>query len=270
MRFLKKSIYRKRRAPRKRSAVGKKGSSVSVAVKKYVNRTIHKNVENKIKVLSGGFNFGSVSGSPTMNVIPMLPYTGNMLIDQGVKQGQRIGNTIKVRSLRFNYVLRPAVYDVTVNPAPVPCDIQMLFGNVKADPGLLPNATDFQSLFQLGNTSSPPIGYLTDLIQPYNNDYWDIRKTCLHKIGYSSITGTGGTASTQYLANNDYKFNVVRKIDLTKQCPKTLKFDDTGTSISGRNLYFMIQGVAANGVTLASTSKPMSIDFEVILEYEDA
>jgi len=55
----------------------------------------------------------------------MLPYTGYGTIPQGVTQGTRIGNTVKVKKLMLSYVLRPTSYNATFNAFPQPVEVDL-------------------------------------------------------------------------------------------------------------------------------------------------
>lgn len=122
----------KRKTLRKKSVRGgRKSSAVSSAVKTYVKRTLHSAIENKCVQINAGSNFGNVFESPDLNAYPMCPLTAFWTIPQGVGQGGRIGNVIKIRKVRLNYILRPTPYDALVNPAPQPSEIQMFLGFVK-------------------------------------------------------------------------------------------------------------------------------------------
>lgn len=243
---------------------------VSLAVQNYVKHSIAKNVENKSVQINGGVSFGSVNESPDFNAYPMCPLSGYWSIPQGVTQGSRIGNTIKPKSVRLSYVLRPTYYDATYNPNPTPCEVQLLLGYVKNSPSNAPVATDIGQLFQSGSSVTAPVGSLRDIISIVNRDYWVIKKRWTHKIGYASNTGTGGIGAQAFLANNDFKYNVVKTINITKMIPATISFNDASVSATTKNLFFMYYAVSANGAVLASPYTPCNIEFWVDFSYEDA
>jgi hypothetical protein len=267
--------FKKRRAYKKRSVKnyargGKKSSVVSSAVKKYVKRTIHKNIENKKVQYVVNKNFGSVVASADMNIFPMMPLTGSMIIEQNITQSGRVGNSINVRKCTLAYTLFPKPYDATTNAIPVPLEVQFFLGHVKRYKGTLPTASDMGYLFQSGSSSSAPAGVLADLIAPINTDHWRIFKTWRHKLGYANYTGTGNQATFQSMNNNDFKLNYTRKMDITKYCPKTVKFDDNLNTSNSNGLYLFYQCVSAVGSTLNAVTLPANINFEVNLDYEDS
>jgi len=269
--MLKKRSYRGRRLRKRSSAVGRKRSSVSVAVKKYVKSIVHKEAENKCIQLNYTTSLYSVTGSTTLNAFPISPYASYMAITQGVGQAGRVGNKIRTRKLMFNYVLRPLSYDATINTLPQPMEIQMIFGRTRNSPALLPAAADVQQMFQGSNGVIQPTGTLEDLCLPFNDDYWDIVKVVRHKLGYAESAGTGGSATSQYFSNNDFKMNVIRKLNLTKYIPKLLKYNDATNSPTSKGLFLFINVIPAGGSSpFGPTQLPCRIHSYINFEYEDS
>jgi len=267
----KKSLYRKRRSV-KRSKYSPRRSSVSVAVKKYVNRTIHSNIENKCAQVQWSQSLGGATGSSTLYAFPMTPYAGYMSISPTVLQNGRVGNTIKTRKLTFNFVMSPLQYNATTNPYPTPLEVQMIFGYAKDDSAVIPTPTDITNLFQAGSSSSAPTGLLTDLCLDFNKDAWHISKVMKFKLGYGSFNASpGGQANLGYTTNNDFKLNVVKRINLTKYCPKTIKFNDSTTLPQNKGLFCMINVLNALGNSVIPVNQLVCrIDGYVNYEYEDA
>lgn len=248
----------------------KKKMAVSSVVKSYVNRTIHKNIENKCVQINGGYSFGNITESPDMNAYPMCPLNTFWTISLGTGQGARIGNSIRTRKVYLNYVLRPLGYDALTNPNPQPCEVQMMLGYLKLTPGTLPVAADFNQLFQAGSSVSAPVGSLRDIVSVINTDYWVIKKKWTHKIGFAEYSGTGSEAVVQYRANNDFKLNVVKRLDITKFIPKHISFNDANPTAMTKNLFLMHQAVASSGGTFGSTTLQANIEFWIDFHYEDA
>ncbi len=268
--MLKKRSSTKKLGYRKRRAVGKRKSSVSAGVKKYVKRALHTTIENKCVQVNGGNSFSGVQESPEFNAYPMCPYNGYWTIPQGVGQGGRIGNQIKTRKVTLNYVLRPLPYQASSNPAPQPCEVQLMLGYVKNTPCFLPIPGDINQLFQSGSSVTAPVGSLRDIISVVNTDYWVIKKRWTHKIGYAYNGGTGANNGNQFFANNDFQLNVVKKIDMTKFIPKTHIFNDSFGSTNTKNLFLMYYAVPSDGGTYSSTGLVANIEFWVDFHYEDA
>jgi len=264
----KRRNFKKKGVPLRRKATKRTG--VSPALKKYVKKMIHVNTENKVVNFNQSVDFGSYVNDPTMRCFPILPYAGYNTIGQGITQGTRIGNEIKIRKVTLNYVLTPKGYDATTNTFPAPTEVELFLGRVKLTPGELPIAADFSVLFQQGASSASPGGNLGDLIADVNTDYWCIKKRWRHKIGYAGYTGSGSIASLQYYSNNDFKMNVVKKMDITSLCPKTLKFNDSNNSVQGPNLFFFYQGMHAQSGNGGASTLMCNIKYWMTIHYEDA
>lgn len=264
---IKKRLLRKKRTLKKRIAKPK----ISLAVKKYVKRTVHAQIENKcIQINPGQFGFGNVLESPDFNAYPMAPLSTFWTVSPGVGQGARVGNVIKVRKVMLNYILRPAPYDATTNLNPQPSEVRLILGYVKNAPASLPITTDIQQLFNVGSSSTSPVGTLKDLISVYNTDYWNIKKSWTHKLGFANNQGTGGSPGVNYHANNDFKYNAMKRLDITKFMPKTCVFNDAAGTTNTKNLFFMMYAVAAGGGTYTATTLPVFIDYWIDFAYEDA
>lgn len=267
------AVYRKKRMIRKKRIVKskiRKSKSVSIAVKKYVKKALGNAIENKSVAVSGSNEFGSIAEQSDMNVYPMMPYTGYITIPQGVTQGTRTGNQVKVRRVTLNYALHPLQYNATTNPTPQPIEVLMYLGNIKRAKGDIPAPPDFSNLFQLGGTSTAPTGTIIDTCFEINKDFWDIKKAWSHKLGYANYDGTGTSGNFQRYANNDFKLSVVRRLDITKLCPANLKFDDSNTTVQGNNLFLFYQAVSANGNSLSATQQVAKINYFITITYEDA
>jgi len=270
--FKKRRIYAKK-APKKSRAFrgGRKSSVVSSAVKSYVKRTLHTQIENKNVQFNDATNVGNITAQPTLNCTPLTPYAGLVNITQGVGSANRTGNEVKTRKVMLKYVIFPRPYHVTDNTAPRPCYLQLFLGYVKNSSGITPIASDFSQLYNYNNTVNPVLGQLFDLNQTINSDYWCIKKYWTHKIGYSTmLNASGGSPINASLSNNDFPMSVVRKLDITKFYPKTLKFNDVSQTISGPGLFFFWQCIAADGTTLASSQLPITFEWQLGLEFEDA
>jgi len=263
-------IKNKRRKPLRKKNNKKTGQpSVSLTIKKYVNTAIHKMAENKCVQIQGSRSFGTILQSPDLGVYPLAPLSTFWTIGQGVGQGQRIGNQLKTRRVMLNYVLRPNFYNATSNDQPLPQEVNMFLGYVKNTPSQLPIASDFSFLYQNGNTTSAPSGTVRDLISVINTDYWVIKKRWTHKIGYASNTGSGSIPQAAYLANNDFKMNVVKRMDITKYLPRTISFQDTAITSLQKNLFFFQQSIMATGNLGSAIQQPTNIDFWIDYQYED-
>lgn len=258
-----KSGRKSQRGKRKRS------SQVSSKVKKYVKKQIHKNIENKMINTQVGKNVGSYLSNNDLQMQPVLPYTSLFSLSQGVLSNNRIGNQVRTRKVTLNYVLRPRGYSATNNTLPQPSIVQLFLGRYKQASGVLPGVLELGTLFQSGNSSFGPTSSLDDLCCDIG-DAWDIKKVWIEKVGNSCFNGTGNQPDRQSYQNNDFALNVVRRMNITKYCPKTLRFNDATVSPQGPNLFFFYQAIATDGGVYPAGQYPVYIHYWLTYEYEDA
>jgi len=262
-------VYRKRAPRQLRRKISK--PRVGLAVKKYVKRAIHANVENKKASYTTFQSFGSFANSSTLYARPLTPATsGSLSIQQGLGQGDRIANKIKIMRAMFRYVINPLPYDIGSNAFPTPTEVMIIFGFTKGQPSVTPNSSFVAQIFQSGSTALAPTGTLPDLIQPFNTDVFTIKKVIRHKIGNSAVEGTGGQANRAYFANNDFKYNAVRSVNITNIYPKSLQWTDNGTVPQNAGLFLMFQAVNADGTVMAASTISTRINYTIDLTYEDA
>lgn len=263
----KRSYKKSSRRPYKKRSNKKR---VSKSVKKYVKKEINRNIEDKVVSINQTLAFGNISESPDLNLYPVLPYSGYTSISQGVTAGARLGNRCKVMKVILKYVLFSKGYDVTTNPIPTCCEVQMFLLNLKQATGVLPTSTQLAGLVQLGASSTALTGSLADIAtNSWNKDVFNV-KAWTHKVGFSQATGTGGSATQQYFANNDFKLNVVRKMDITKMVASQMRFDDNGSTHLGKNVFFGFQAVSSLGGIFSPTVLPMQIQYWIDIIYQDA
>jgi len=255
-----------KRATKKRST---KGRSVSTAIKKYVTRVLHKNVENKVVNYKDQISFSGYNTYLDMQVQPIYPCNSVLQIPQGVGQGERVGNTIKTRRLTLKYTLFPIKQVPNEqNDQPVPQEVMIWIGYLKNNRMLEPGIPEYAAFFQEGNTAVSPVGNLWDLTSEVNKDLFTIVKTFRHKIGNAIYTDYSGIKPFNYYANNDFKLNVTKHVDLTKYLNKTLKYDDDSL-VSDTGLYMWMESVNADSTIDQFTTK-VGMFWNLKYEYEDA
>lgn len=259
-----------KRVMRRRNYRKKSTNKVSKSVKKYVKKVIHSQIENKSITIERAQTFGSILQDNTLGAFPMCPYTSLVPIPIGTTNGTRIGNTIKTRRVMLRYTLRPTTYQAGVNDNPQPAHILFFLGNYRQYKGVLPTNIEVGQLYDTGSGSSAPQGDLSDLIQPINKDAWNIVKKWSHKVGNAQFSGPGNLQNFGFFANNDFKLNVVRSMDITKYCPKTIKFNDSSATQAGNNLFLMYEAIMTNGGVFPATQRPFAIDYWIEYQYEDA
>jgi len=261
----KRSYRKKRGAPKKRNY--KKRGGVSLATKRYVKRTIHAQIEDKFNyVANSGERLATPAVNPGLLTVSMIPYTQ---ITQGVGQGQRIGNTIRTKRVEFNFSIFPAPYNQSTNSQPVPQEVIMMFGKVKNSRAQQPIASDYAHIWQTGNTSTGPYSTLLDLLGSVNKDYFTVYKVCRFKVGYASSQGSGNTVADQFFANNDFKLNITKRMNITSMVPKIVKFNDGTAQNTNDGLWMWAWCVNADG-SFTAQYQPAEMAYTLNYTFEDA
>lgn len=263
MKYTKKSS-KVRKTSSKRKYIRK--PKVSTTIKRYVKKVIHSNIENKTEqTLSANNVISSYANNNNLFVVSMIPY-GN--IAQGVGQGDRIGNLITTVSCYLNFTIRTANYSATYNPVPVPQTVYVFLGKVKNSPPFTPTNTDFAKLWQAGDSFHAPYGNNLDNLQNVNKDWFTVYKFMKFKIGYAAVTAAGFNSAYEYYSNNDFKFSVTKRMNITRFMPKKVKFNDSTTQPTNDNLWMWAFCNPIDGS--AATTIPCYMDYTVNYVYEDA
>lgn len=256
-----KKIYRKRKIVKRRFPRKGNKSTFAKRVMKVVNRTaetklIRFNVDKQIGTYINT-NWGLDA------IQPLTPYsTIGATISLGNSSSGRIGNKIRTKYLTLKGIMTPVPYNATANPNPTPLDVMMVIFSRRADSKLF--AAGLSNFFQNGNSSSAPTGLITDTILDINKDVYQVYYKRIFKVGYSDFAGTGSSAPAQNFANNDYKYSCRFNLNLTKYCPKIIKFNDTDNDPYSRLLYcaFLPMRPDGNGVSVTATPLRYAMNWE--------
>jgi len=260
---------RKGRKPLRKKSTTKKPKGVSTAVAKYVKKVVSRNIENKTVSEKNEVNFSAYFVNADLAVQIIAPHPTSLVINQGVGQGERIGNTIKTKKLLLKYVIFPNPYQATVNDQPLPQEVIIWVGYLRNNRLKVPDVTDFANFFQNGSGTSPPFSNLWDVTLPVNMDLFHICKTIRHKIGHSIYTDYNGIKPWSYFSNNDFKLNASRTIDCTAYINKTLKFNDAST-VPDTGLYMWMTAVNADGSIAVNNVSTVGMFYTLRYDYEDA
>lgn len=265
----KKRLYRKKVSTKAKA----KASLVTTAmVKKIVNRQIDKNVEDKyVSYTLSNVALCNILNTSWLNIgvgiLPISPRPSYLAISQGTGQANRLGNSIRIKKVYMNLVMWPLPYQMTTNANPRPLDIQLIFFKTKGQSSSSPSITDF---FQLGNSNTTFQGTLVDLTRTVNKDKFIYLGQKKYKLGYAEYNGTGTNTAQQGNTNNDYKMNIITKLDVTKYLNKIYKFNDTDNSPFTNDVYCTISGVNADNSSISGAVVPANYTVEVTMTYEDA
>lgn len=256
---------RRSRAPRARRVS-------RASVKQVVKKVLARNIETKTVTLepntrqlaypAAGATFNST------NVVPLGLTAAGLQVLQGVGDGQRVGNKIKIKRLTFNFVLRPRGYDVSNNARPAPNNVRIILFYDRTAPVVNPDIrSDF---FDYNNTDTGPSGDLFDMLAPINtNKYRKLAERTV-KLGFSEAYGSGSDIVFQQFTNNDFKLNVMMKWDVTKYIPELVRYNDNSSTPSTRSLWAVFLPAAAHGDPGGSTTRPINLDYWLKAEYTDA
>lgn len=259
----KKLTYKKRTTKRKSRIVKTKSGATTFrskpmrrAVISIAKQVVQRAAEHKVYVFrslddvvpSNNANFLTAVG--TKGYIPLSPFSSGLSIQIGTGRFQRIGSRVRTVSLKMKYIIYPMVYNATFNPTPTPIEFLMYIFKSKLNPDItISNATASGGLdfFELGSATEGFTGNLTDLLKLPNTTAYTIHKKVRHKVGTSGYSGTIANANQNYYLNNDFKYNVMRTIDLTKYCPKVVSWADGATAPDTHLVQCLHCGCPADG-----------------------
>lgn len=244
MAYRKKTFFRK--ITKRRTYKRKVARKPKFSIRKYVQREIARNVENKT-VQTVNLNRALYSTPSTQfvteNTFQVSPNAVTMPINQGTAQGDRIGNVIKTKKLTFKGTIVPLGTSET-NPNPKPLQIRMIIFYDKESPNSVPNVSS--DLYQLGGSESGPRNDLVDMWAPFNTDRYTVLAQKTMKLGFAQYD-PALAAAAGFWSNNDFKMNQNFSFDLTKHYLKMVKFNDNNANPTTRGLFCTIILTWANG-----------------------
>lgn len=258
-------------------------TSVTPAVKNYVKKTLHKNIENKIATFRNAgtrlYNItNDIASWRTQNYIYLSPRAsgvgaGGVIIAQGVGQGARIGNKINIRKATLSYVMYP--YSANYGTSQGTCvDVNVYIFKVKSmnDPTLV-QALIEDYFFQNGSSAVGLTGTLEDAVLKMNTDVMIPYRHWVEKLAPATV----GAITSNSFNSNDYKYNIVRKIDVTKYLYKTYDFDDLPSGSGGNPdqpnndaTILMFSPVSPQNLTGTAGASTFYMSYNIQVEYEDA
>lgn len=235
---------------------------------KLIKSVVQRAAEVKSNTMDMTLGIGNIVNSSVMYVRTLSPSAAYMPIIGGSSSDERIGNRIRTKKVTLRYVINSLPYNSVSNLAPCPMNIIIWIGRMKRSI-FSPTATDFQNLFQFGSASVPPLGDLSDLNANINTDYFTISKRIVHKLGFSDYGGTGVNVGAQSYTNNDYPYNVIRKLDLTKCFATEYLFNDADNDPQNSRTYIWMEAVRADGIVGTSAAVPCLFRGTIEYQYTD-
>lgn len=263
----KKRSYKKKRTTRRTRYPRYK------AIKAVVRRAIDKNLEVKCAQYynDGKFLQAVASASFPDNVIELGVDGVNITVPQGTGQGNRIGNRVRTKRLRFKGTLIPLPYSVVSNTTPKPIQMKCWIFYDKTDPVAVPDPrTNF---FQNGNSVRAIQGQLTDFWAPINTERYAVLATKTFKLGFSLSATTAAPSSAIPAAaqpNNDFKLNCNFSFDLTKHYPKIVRFADGSNTPTTRGLFALFVYAPADGTQVVADQIMVGLEYMLDYKFTDA
>lgn len=221
--------------PKKMKGFKKSATKETVAeVKKLIRTEVNQMEERKQHVvrLNDDIILNSV-GDPNL-IVSIVP-----VISRGTESHEMIGNQIRLRKVEFAYNIRAPLNDPTFQDCP-PCILTMVFLKLRRS-YLQPSVSDLAKLKV--NSSGGTTNILSDdmltLSLPYNTEFFKVVKTLSYKLGASQTTVENTTFGTYYptYSNNDFKYHISGKINLTKHLDKIVKYDESAIIPENGKLY---------------------------------
>jgi len=258
-RFGKRKAIRARR-PYKR--VPRKRSGGRQAITKIVKSVLSRQAENKIWIDYGVNQPISTAVSAVMTNRNLLPTLSN-----GTGVSTRIGNEVKVKSAYIRGHVNLLPYNASTNPLAPPLYVRMWVVSSRQINTTNLSATSIASnFFEIGAGSAGPQGNMLDIDFSPNKDAWIIHATKTVKIG-AGYTAMGTVVTTGAYFDNSpmsvpFYFNYGKKLS-------TLKYDETITSPTNKNMFLVFQAVAADGSSGLTTYNQAEFHYTTRVEYED-
>lgn len=248
MKVYKKRVYKKK-APSKNKTPSK---GIVKAVKTVLKR------DAETKYVSKFLNNQTLNHYTTATSIPTFLITP--AVNQGVADGQRIGNQITTSSVMLRYRLYAPVSLST----PIRL-VRVLIVKEKAfpvrDPSIHINTTLFRGGFSSG-TFGPQNNDL-DQLYKINTEVWTVIYDKQHKVGSSGNPASIGSN------NNDYNQSVQVAVNLQRHFGK-IQFDDTTGQPITKNYYIFFLVSPADGSTATSASDSgIKLSFDNQIMFKD-
>lgn len=281
-----KRVYRKRivrrTIPSKKKVVGKAlAKRTNMRITKVVKRVLSRQAETKCIQLDGTLNpvsLQSGTASIASNNFTLTPVastfsnTSGCLIGEGVNQDQRVGSSINIKGIYFDYSLFPLPYNVATNSEVKPMVVNLWFvrpknGEIRG-PALQNYVSGSSAIFfeNQTNAGSGMVGNLSDLTRRIDKDNYQVLAFRQHKIFYSQVSGTGAPSNVYGYANNDFKFMAQGRVVL--RTPKLVKYDRIDEP-KIQPVYMILQWVYADNSVAPTTRQPLQISLNNTIYYTD-
>lgn len=225
-------------------------------VKRYVQKAIDRDIENKLSVTE--FNSGAQKVIDDTDSIT-IPYINFLcpVIFQGTTLGTRLGNRVKLMKCQYRFTLNRSS---TTGAGSPPQIVSLVIGRLR-------NSTDSPvladcNMLKIADTTAGGAPTLTginsndmsSLQLPFNKDVWDIKFFKRWKM-YNASNST-----TSAYNNNDFNLSEQMTIDVTRWLKKRLHYNNAVNNLpENEGLYAMWyvnsiddSATLANAITVSS------------------
>lgn len=246
---------RAKRTGAKRGAKAKRMPTVSQAVKRYVNRTIHTNIENQTKSV---VYLNNAVTSSTGYSQPLIP----ALLQGGSDVEKRRGNEVSLRGGYVKGYVNLLPFDGTTNPQST-VHVRMMIISMKDE-----NVATFDAgnIWQFGNSSLGIQNNIGDCLYQVNKELFTVYEQKTFTLGATSLTNTVSTFPPNIMSN--LKSTVPFYFNWGKHFKQKLKYNDGSTLCTNRNCFLFVTASYADGSGLALA--PVEVHFLNQYNFEDA
>lgn len=180
-------------------------------------------------------------------------------INQGVSDGQRIGDKIHVKSFILSGVMQTLPGNLR------PCYIRMVVFKSKLNTTSATQALAMAntSMFEFATGSVAPTNFLQDITRKINPQDWTYVAQRIFKLGQASTVNGN---------NNDFSMSKFFKVNLSKHV-NSVTFDPFNAVSSPRNLFVAFFGAYEDGtaITFGPYTGPLvSVTMDATIKYQDA
>lgn len=239
------------------------------ALKRWVNRAIARNVENKI-VYYENVSQVATTEAPTVADVQDL----SVVVGQGTQQNQRIGNNIKVKS----HIVKVTVFQQGARSGASPTWYKIFIFSMKNHVSA-PTLTELGYLLEAGagtNGWNSALGSgegMKNLGQGINKDLYKLIATRSFQLFNPFVAGTAVSAQNNSSGGGNYRCSRTVTFNITKRTKKRLYYNDTVTSTpTNDGIFMLVCSAQANGINWDATTyaTPGLFNWTQTINYEDA
>lgn len=279
------AFYKKRNAggakkARPARAMRKSAASAAKPTKKFtkmVQKIIHKDAEtkqNSYTLATTAFNSGITTSGDVLRIIPV--------VDQGVTESQRIGDTIQGQKIdvrgHFFINVAPTASTLLNLPTAIPANARLMIRaficSVKKysnyDDAVANVASWSGQFLKNGNASQTLDGSIQSMYLPVNTDVITVHKEIKRYVTCPVLTSTSSGAPVNWIIGQSYDARgSVKFFNANLKCKKVLKYDESNFSPQNYAPFMVISYAHLDGSAPDVLETRISASYVSILFYED-